>query len=91
MIECGGDMLGANVPEFLQCLRRRRPDPTVILVAADALAALGGKHVLQEMGLAIRLIAGPCTDTPTLQRRTERLCGITAANLTRGIGQAPLA
>ncbi|MBI3515607.1 MAG: DUF1611 domain-containing protein [Proteobacteria bacterium] len=84
IVECGGDLLGANVPEFLECLKLRRPDPNVILVAPDALAALGAKRVLHEMGLAIDLIAGPCTDTPTLRERTQALCGVPALNLAGG-------
>jgi hypothetical protein len=83
IVECGGDMLGANVPIFLDCLKRRRPDAKVILVAADALGALGGQRMLQEMGLSPTLIAGPCTDTPTLQQRTESVCGVPAINLSR--------
>jgi hypothetical protein len=83
IVECGGDMLGANVPVFLECLKRRRPDAKVILVAADALGALGGQRMLQEMGLSPALIAGPCTDTPTLQQRTETVCGVPAINLSR--------
>ena len=88
LIECGGDMVGANVPTFLDCLKRRRPDATVVLVAADALAALGGVQVLQQMGLSPTLITGPCTDTPTLQQRTEALCGIPAVNMARSGGRA---
>jgi hypothetical protein len=83
IVECGGDMLGANVPIFLDCLKRRRPDAKVILVAADALGALGGQRMLQDMGLSPTLIAGPCTDTPTLQQRTEAVCGVPAINLSR--------
>jgi hypothetical protein len=83
IVECGGDMLGANVPIFLDCLKRRRPDAKVILVAADALGALGGQRMLQDMRLSPTLIAGPCTDTPTLQQRTEALCGVPAINLSR--------
>src|SRR5262245_8020274 len=82
IVECGGDMLGANVPPFLKALKRRRRDLKVILVAADALGALGGKCTLNKMGLAVTLIAGPCTDTPTLRRRTENLCGTPTMNLT---------
>src|SRR5262249_2460847 len=82
VVECGGDMLGANVPTFLSCLKRRRPGAKVILAAADALGALGGKHVLHEMGVALTLITGPCTDTPTLQRRTQDVCGVPAVNLS---------
>ncbi|HVO33754.1 MAG TPA: hypothetical protein VMU17_07550, partial [Elusimicrobiota bacterium] len=81
IVECGGDMLGANVPIFLGCLKRRRPDAKVILVAADALGALGGQRMLQDLGLSPTLIAGPCTDTPTLQQRTEAVCGVPAINL----------
>jgi hypothetical protein len=35
------------------------------------------------MGLSPTLIAGPCTDTPTLQQRTEAVCGVPAINLSR--------
>lgn len=83
LVECGGDMLGANVPVFLECLKRRRPDVTIILVAADALGALGGKGVLSEAGLVPKLITGPCTDTPTLQQRTQALTGVRTVNLMR--------
>jgi hypothetical protein len=83
IVECGGDMLGANVPIFLDCLKRRRPAAKVILVAADAPGALGGQRMLQDMGLSPTLIAGPCTDTPTLQQRTEAVCGVPAINLSR--------
>ena len=58
----------------------------VILAAADALGALGGTKVLQDMGLSVSLITGPCTDTPTLQQRTQSLCGVPAVNLARGGG-----
>jgi CobQ/CobB/MinD/ParA nucleotide binding domain len=84
LVECGGDILGANVPTFLDCLARRRPEAKVILVASDSLAALGAKSVLGEMGLAITLVTGPCTDTPTIQQRTQDLCALPALNLARG-------
>jgi hypothetical protein len=84
LIECGGDILGGNVPVFLECLKRRRTAAKVILVAADALGALGGKQVLQDMGLSVNLITGPCTDTPTLRQRTQALCGIPAVNMAQG-------
>ena len=84
VVECGGDLFGANVPEFLTCLKARRPDLKIILVAADALGAIGAKGVLAEIGLAISLIIGPCTDTPVLRERTEALCGIPAINLAHG-------
>jgi hypothetical protein len=83
LVECGGDILGANVPVFLERLNRRRSKVTIVLVAADALGALGAKQVLSDMGLSINLITGPCTDTPTLQQRTQALCGIPATNLAR--------
>jgi hypothetical protein len=83
LIECGGDILGANVPIFLRCLKRRRSRPKVILAAADALGALGGKRMLADVGLRVSLITGPCTDTPTLQQRTQSLCGIPAMNMAR--------
>jgi hypothetical protein len=83
LIECGGDVLGANVPTFLSCLGRRRPDAKVVLVASDSLAALGAKSVLGEMGLAVTLVTGPCTDTPTIEQRTRELCGLPALNLAR--------
>ncbi|MCS3763127.1 hypothetical protein [Bradyrhizobium centrosematis] len=83
IIECGGDFLGANVPTFLQSLKRRRADSKVILAAADALGALGGKLMLRDMGFSVDLITGLCTDTPTLRQRTESLCGIPALNMSR--------
>ena len=83
VVECGGDLVGANVPEFLTCLKARRTDLKIILAAADALGAMGAKQALAEIGLTISLITGPCTDTPTLRERTETLCGIPAINLAR--------
>jgi hypothetical protein len=88
LIECGGDILGANVPSFLARLAKRRSDIRVILAASDALAALGAKSVLADMGLTITLITGPCTDTPTIQQRTRDLCGLPALNM---VGGAPAA
>ena len=87
LVECGGDFLGANVPVFLECLSKRRRDIKIILAAADALGALGSKRVLEDIGLSINLITGPCTDTPTLQQRTKELCGVPAINLARGGSQ----
>jgi hypothetical protein len=84
LVECGGDILGANVPVFLERMKRRRSKVTIVLAAADALGALGAKQVLSDMGLSISLITGPCTDTPTLQQRTQALCGISATNLAQG-------
>jgi hypothetical protein len=84
LIECGGDILGANVPTFLTCLAARKPDARVILVASDSLAALGARSVLAEMGLTVTLMTGPCTDTPTIEQRTRDLCGVPAINLARG-------
>jgi hypothetical protein len=83
VVECGGDILGANVPIFLKCLVAKRPDVKIILAAADALGALGAKSVLRDMGLSPNLISGPCTDTPILQQRTRELCGVPAINLFR--------
>jgi hypothetical protein len=83
VVECGGDLLGANVA-FLTCLKERRSHLKIVLAAADALGAMGAKLALAEMGLAISLITGPCTDTPVLRERTEALCGIPAINLLRG-------
>ena len=83
MVECGGDVFGANVPEFLTCLKVRRSDFKIVLAAADALGAMGAKQALAEIGLAISLITGPCTDTPILREWTEGLCGIPAINLFR--------
>jgi len=84
IIECGGDILGANVPSFLRCLKRRRPDAKVVLTAADALGALGGKQILEKAGFSVNLITGPCTDTPTLQQRTQAVCGTPAVNTAKG-------
>jgi hypothetical protein len=88
VIECGGDLFGANVPVFLECLKDRRPELKVILAAPDAPAVLGAKAVLHEMGLPITVVTGPCTDTPTLQERTEALCGIPAVNMAEEVGIA---
>lgn len=82
--ECGGDLFGANVPAFLKCLRARRPEPKIVLAAADVLGAVGATRVLTELGLAVSLITGPCTDTPTVRERTEALCGVPALNLLSG-------
>ena len=87
VVECGGDLFGANVPEFLACLKARRSDLKIILAAADALGAMGAKRVLAEIGLTISLITGPCTDTSVLRERTEALCGIPAINLLRSPDQ----
>jgi len=38
VVECGGDLFGANVPDFLTCLKARRSDFKIILAAADALS-----------------------------------------------------
>jgi hypothetical protein len=81
LIECGGDILGANVPVFLKRLVTRRADVKVVLVAPDALAAMGAKQVLEEWGLRVHAITGPCTDTPTLQQRTQVICGVPAMNM----------
>jgi hypothetical protein len=86
VVECGGDLLGANVA-FLACLKARRADLKIVLAAADALGAMGAKQALAEIGLAISLITGPCTDTPVMRERTEALCGIPAINLARSPDQ----
>jgi hypothetical protein len=84
VVECAGDPVSANAPELLGCLKARRSDLKIILAAADALGALGAKQALAEVGFAISLITGPCTDTPILCEWTEGLCGIPAINLARG-------
>jgi len=83
VIECAGDPVSANAPELLSCLKARRSNLKIILAAADALGAMGAKQALAEIGLAISLITGPCTDTPILREWTEGLCGIPAINLFR--------
>jgi hypothetical protein len=88
LIECGGDILGANVPVFLRVLVATRPDTRVVLVAADSLAALGATSILAETGLRPMVLTGPCTDTPTIQARTQALCGIPAINMAKGSGLA---
>lgn len=84
LVECGGDILGANVPAFLRTVVAQVPKARVVLAAADSLAALGAKSVLAGFGLTPILLTGPCTDTPAIQARTQRLCGIPAMNLARG-------
>ena len=83
LIECGGDLLGANVPVFLERLLLRRPDPRVVLAAADALGASAAVQALRGMGIAVTLATGPCTDTAVMARRTELLCGIPAVSMAR--------
>lgn len=83
LVECGGDLLGANVPIFLKRLKRRRARPKVVFAAADAVGAWGGTQMLRKMGLTVDLITGPCTDTPTLEQRTQALCRTPAMNMTR--------
>jgi hypothetical protein len=87
VVECAGDPVSSNAPELLSCLKARRSDLKIILAAADALGAMGAKRALAEVGLAISLITGPCTDTSVLRERTEALCGIPAINLARGPDQ----
>jgi hypothetical protein len=89
VIECAGDPVSANGPPLLDCLKARRADFRIVLAAADALGALGAKQALAEIGLAIGLITGPCTDTPVLREWTEALCGIPAVNLHGGSGPEP--
>jgi Domain of unknown function (DUF1611_C) P-loop domain len=84
LIECGGDILGANVPVFLRSLKRRRPQAKVILAAADSLGALGATQMLRRWGFVVSLITGPCTDTPTLQQRARAMCRTPAVNMARG-------
>lgn len=88
VIECGGDLLGTCVPEFIQCLRGRRSSLTTILAAWDPSGALGAKHALEGMGVAVDLITGPCTDTLTSLERTAAMCGIPAKSMR---AEAPLA
>jgi hypothetical protein len=81
LIECGGDILGANVPIFLKCLKRTRAVDRLVLAAPDSLAAVGGLSVLDKLGFAVDLLTGPCTDTPTLLERTQKVCGVRAVNM----------
>jgi hypothetical protein len=90
LVECGGDMLGANVPMLISRLSRYRSRPKVILAAADALAALGATHVLRDMGVRVSLLTGPCTDTPVLAERTALLCGIPTQNMTQSGGNTSM-
>jgi hypothetical protein len=83
LIECGGDMLAANIPIFLQRLKSRRTPTKIVLAAADPLGAFGASQMLRDMGLSADLITGPCTDTPASQRRTEALCKTQAMNMLR--------
>jgi hypothetical protein len=87
VVECAGDPVSANGPLLLDCLKARRSDFKIVLAAADALGAMGAKQALAEIGLAVSLITGPCTDTPILREWTEALCGIPAVNLHNNFGQ----
>ena len=90
LIECGGDLLGANVPVFLRSLKRRRSRPKLVLTAADAFGAWGGMRMLRDMGLSVDLITGPCTDTPALRRRTQTLCRTPAMSMVRSESEGAL-
>jgi hypothetical protein len=81
IIECGGDMLAANIPVFLRRLKRRRSNARVVLAAADPLGAWGATRMLRDIGLPVNLITGPCTDTPASQDRTQSLCKVAAMNM----------
>ncbi len=81
LIECGGDILGGSVPDFIRCLQRRRSELTTVLVAGDPFGALGAKQVLHNQGLTINLITGPCCDTSTSRQRTETVCQIAARSM----------
>lgn len=83
IIECGGDMLAANIPVFLKRLKRRRSDARVVLAARDPLGAWGATRMLHDIGLPVSLITGPCTDTPASQQRTRSLCNVAAMNMAR--------
>jgi hypothetical protein len=83
IVECGGDMLAANIPVFLQRLKRRRSTPTVVLAALDPLGAFGATQMLRDIGLPATLIVGPCTDTPVSKQRTESLCKTSAINMAQ--------
>jgi hypothetical protein len=87
IIECGGDMLAANIPVFLKRLKRRRSNTKVVVAAADPLGAWGATRMLREIGLPANLITGPCTDTPASRERTQSLCKVSAMNMT-GRGEA---
>jgi hypothetical protein len=54
-----------------------------VFAAADAVGAWGGTQMLQKMGLPVDLLTGPCTDTPTLEKRTQALCRTPAMNMAR--------
>jgi ubiquinone/menaquinone biosynthesis C-methylase UbiE len=83
IVECAGDPVSANAPQLLNCVKARRPDPKIILAAADALGALGAQRAMADVGLKISLITGPCTDSEILRQWTQDLCGIPAINMAR--------
>jgi len=87
VVECGGDLFGANVPEFLACVKTRHSDLKIILAATDGLGAMGAQRVLADIGLEISLITGPCTDTSTMRERVATMCGVPAINLAHRLGQ----
>jgi hypothetical protein len=89
VVECAGDPVSANAPELLSCLKARRSNLKIVLAAADALGAMGAKQALAEIGLAISLITGPCTDTSILRERTAALCGIPAINMAADPVEGP--
>jgi hypothetical protein len=80
-MECAGDFVTGHSPQFLSCVKARRPDPIVVLAANDTLGAMGAKQALAERGFKLSLITGQCTDTPQLRQRVESMCGIRSINL----------
>jgi hypothetical protein len=90
LIECGGDMLAANIPMFLARLKRRRARLKVVLAASDAVGAFGATRKLREMGLSVDLITGPCTDTSAVRLRTQALCGTPCVNFAWDESQGQL-
>ena len=88
LVECGGDVLGANVPRFLKCLMADVPCQGYSGCVRCA-CGLGWQARAKDMGISVDLVTGLCTDTPTLRQRTEMLCGIPAINMASAREDAP--
>lgn len=86
VIECGGDPIGASVPEFLSALERKRERLFHICAASDVLAAFGLVKHFSEQRLPVNFICGAATDNQIIANRSEKLCAVPAGNLRTSEG-----
>ena len=86
VIECGGDTLGANVPNFFEAITKTGSPIFHIVSASDAMGALGAVRNFSAHDVRVDFICGRCAENALLARRTEALCEVLAGNLLRGQG-----